>query len=146
MSETIAISAYDMDTRPPSVEVSVRMCIVMMAVKMMVRISIIFESRLVASWSGSCLCSWLLRKKLDLHGVRSVGYFGVPRWLSGLSHACIPRVEVARVSWCPGCAHRDSRLVLCFALVFAPQRLFLSAIGCLGLRDPRKWGLFRVSR
>lgn len=53
MSETIAISAYDMDTRPPPVELSVGMCIIMMAVKMVVRISIIFESSLVASWVGS---------------------------------------------------------------------------------------------
>ena len=114
-------------------EVSVRMCIVMMAVKMMVRISIIFESRLVASWAGSCLCSSLLRKKLDLHGVRSVGYFGVPRWLSGLSHAYIPRVEVARVSWSPGYAHRDSRLVLLVAVVFMPQVSFAAAFYFFGL-------------
>ena len=114
-------------------EVSVRMCIVMMAVKMMVRISIIFESRLAAPWAGACPRSWLLRKKLDLHGVRSVGYFGVPRWLSGLSHACIPRVEVARVSWCPGCAHRDSRLVLLVVVVFMPQVSFAAAFYFFGL-------------
>ena len=114
------MSAYDMNTRPPPVELSVGMCIIMMAVKMVVRISIIFESSLVASWVGSCYCSWLLCKKLDLHGVYSVGYFGVPRWLSGLSHAYITQVEVARVSWSPGCAHRDLRLVLSVAVVFMP--------------------------
>jgi hypothetical protein len=111
----------------------VGMCIAMMAAKMMVRISITFESRLVASWAGSCLCSSLLRKKLDLHGVRSVGYFGVPRWLSGLSHAYIPRVEVARVSWSPGYAHRDSRLVLSVAVVFMPQVSFAAAFYFFGL-------------